>query len=66
MPQVKNQNGSEKLEPGTVLLVSGVDSENDAVLAVENYLRVNRQEQFELSLPEKCENGTYEITLSEG
>lgn len=66
MPQVKNQNGSDELEPGTVLLVSNAESENDAVLAVENYLRVNRQEQFELSLPEKREDGTYEIRLTQG
>lgn len=66
MPQVKNQNEADQIEPGTVLLVSGAESENDAVLAVENYLRMHQQEHFELSLPEKCENGTYEIRLAEG
>lgn len=63
MPQVNNQEMSGKIEPGVVLSVSGAESENDAVLAVENYLRVNKKEHLEMALPEKSENGNYEIRL---
>lgn len=63
MPQVNNQETSGKIEPGVVLSVSGAESENDAVLAVENFLRVNKKEHLEMALPEKRENGNYEIRL---
>jgi len=63
MPSISNQDETGKLEPGVVLAVSGAESENDAILAIENYLRVNQKEHLELAVPEKCENGTYEIRL---
>lgn len=63
MPSITNRDETGRLEPGVVLTVSGAESENDAVLAIENYLRVNRKEHLELAVPEKCENGTYEIRL---
>ncbi|WP_439557261.1 hypothetical protein [Dyadobacter sp.] len=63
MPSVKNQDSSGKLEKGVILSVSDVENENDAILAVENYLREKQTEQFELAVPEKSENGTYEIRL---
>lgn len=63
MPSVKNQNAEGKLEPGAVLSVSGAASENDAILAVENYLRVNQAEYLELAVPEKSVDETYEIRL---
>ncbi|MHA4739272.1 hypothetical protein [Dyadobacter sp. MSC1_007] len=64
MPQVNNRETSGKIEPGVVLSVTGAESENDAVLAVENYLRVNKKEHLELALPEKREDGNYEIRLA--
>ncbi|GGH49843.1 hypothetical protein GCM10007423_52110 [Dyadobacter endophyticus] len=51
------------MEPGVVLTVSGAESENDAVLATENYLRSNGKEYLALAVPEKGENDTYEIRL---
>nr|WP_295923372.1 hypothetical protein [uncultured Dyadobacter sp.] len=63
MPTVKNQNAEGKLEAGVVLSVSGAASENDAVLAIENYLRVNQAEYFELAVPKKSGDDTYEIRL---
>lgn len=63
MPSITNLDETGRLEPGVVLAVSGAESENDAVLAIENYLRVNRKEHLELAVPEKRENGTYEIRL---
>lgn len=63
MPSITNLDETGRLEPGVVLAVSGAESENDAVLAIENYLRVNRKEHLELVVPEKRENGTYEIRL---
>ena len=64
MPQVSNQDEMGKIEPGVVLSVTGAESENEAVLAVENYLRVNKKEHLELALPGKYENGNYEIRLA--
>lgn len=63
MPSITNLDETGRLEPGVVLTVSGAESENDAVLAIENYLRVNQKEHLELAVPEKRENGTYEIRL---
>jgi len=63
MPSITNRDETGRLEPGVVLAVSGAESENDAVLAIENYLRVNQKEHLELAVPEKCEDGTYEIRL---
>lgn len=63
MPSITNRDDSGRLEPGVVLAVSGAESENDAILAIENYLRVNQKEHLELAVPEKCENGTYEVRL---
>lgn len=63
MPSIVNRDETGRLEPGVVLEVSGAESENDAVLAIENYLRVNQKEHFELAVPEKCENGNYQIRL---
>jgi hypothetical protein len=63
MPNITNHDETGRLEPGVVLAVSGAASENDAILAIENFLRVNQKEYLELAVPEKCENGTYEIRL---
>lgn len=63
MPSITNRDDTGRLEPGVVLTVSGAASENDAILAIENFLRVNRKEYLELAVPEKRENGTYEIRL---
>lgn len=63
MPSVVNRDETGRLEPGVVLAVSGAESENDAILAVENFLRVNRKEHLELAVPEKSEDGTFEIRL---
>ncbi|SDG48498.1 hypothetical protein SAMN04487996_11941 [Dyadobacter soli] len=63
MPSITNRDETGRLEPGVVLTVSGTESENDAVLAIENFLRVNQKEHLELAVPEKCENGTYEVRL---
>lgn len=63
MPTVNNQNAEGKLEPGVVLSVSGASSENDAILAIENYLRVNQAEYLELAVPEKHGDDTYEVRL---
>jgi hypothetical protein len=63
MPNITNRDETGRLEPGVVLTVSDAESENDAILAIENYLRVNQKEHLELAVPEKCENGTYEIRL---
>jgi len=63
MPSITNQDETGRLEPGVVLAVSGAESENEAVLAIENYLRVNGKEHLEMAVPEKRENGTYEVRL---
>lgn len=63
MASIINRDETGRLEPGVVLAVSGAESENDAVLAVENYLRVNRKEHLELAVPEKSGDGTYEVRL---
>lgn len=63
MPKITNHDETGRLEPGVVLTVSGAESENDAILAIENFLRVNGKEHLELAVPEKRENGTYEIRL---
>lgn len=63
MPSITNRDETGRLEPGVVLTVSGAETENDAILAVENYLRVNQKEHLELAVPEKTETGTYEVRL---
>ncbi|WP_342083829.1 hypothetical protein [Dyadobacter sp. OTU695] len=63
MPSIINRDETGRLEPGVVLAVSGAESENDAILAIENFLRVNRKEHLELAVPEKSEDGTFEIRL---
>lgn len=63
MPSVTNQNESGKLEPGVVLTVKGAESENEAILAIENYLRENKQEHLEVAVRNKGEDGVYEIAL---
>jgi hypothetical protein len=63
MPNVTNRDQTGRLEPGVVLEVSGAESENEAILAIENYLRANQKEHLEVAVPEKCENGLYEIRL---
>ncbi|WP_188937982.1 hypothetical protein [Dyadobacter endophyticus] len=63
MPSIINRDQTGRLEPGVVLTVSGAESENDAVLATENYLRSNGKEYLALAVPEKGENDTYEIRL---
>ncbi|MBO9611608.1 MAG: hypothetical protein J7619_02875 [Dyadobacter sp.] len=63
MPSITNRDETGRLEPGVILTVSGAESENDAVLAIENYLRVNQKEHLELAMPKKCENDTYEVRL---
>jgi hypothetical protein len=63
MPSVVNRDETGRLEPGVVLAVSDAESENDAILAIENFLRVNRKEHLELAVPEKSEDGTFEIRL---
>ncbi|MGV3602264.1 MAG: hypothetical protein ACO1N1_13715 [Dyadobacter fermentans] len=65
MPSITNREDDGRLEPGVVLVVSGAESENDAVLAFENYLRVNQKEHLELALPEKCEDGSFQVRLEE-
>jgi hypothetical protein len=63
MPSVKNHDNSGKIEKGVTLSVTGVDNENDAILAVENYLREKQLEEFQLAVQENGESGTYEIRL---
>ncbi|WP_353718530.1 hypothetical protein [Dyadobacter sp. 676] len=63
MPNIENLDEAGKLEPGVVLKVTGAASENDAILAVENYLRANRKEQLEVAVPERDEDGVFAIRL---
>lgn len=63
MPSVTNQNEAGKLEPGVVLTVSGAESENEAILAIENYLRENKQEHLEVAVRNQGEDGVYEVAL---
>lgn len=63
MPTITNQNEAGKIESGTVLNVSGAASENEAILAVENYLREHQSEHFELTVNGDGEGSTFEIRL---
>ncbi|GGN05037.1 hypothetical protein GCM10010967_45110 [Dyadobacter beijingensis] len=63
MPSVTNQDKSGRLEPGVVLAVSGAESENEAILVIENYLRANQKEHLELAVTERAEDGVYQIRL---
>ncbi|MCF2488942.1 hypothetical protein [Dyadobacter sp. CY347] len=63
MPNIKNLDPSGAVKSGVKLSVSNASSENEAILAAENYLRVNKGEGLEMSLPEKGDDGNYTITL---
>ncbi|MCF0073886.1 hypothetical protein LZD49_25625 [Dyadobacter sp. CY261] len=63
MPNITNQDKEGRLEPGVVLSISGAESENEAILAIENYLRANQKEHLELAVSQNSENGSYEIRL---
>ncbi|KAA6441266.1 hypothetical protein FEM33_02865 [Dyadobacter flavalbus] len=63
MPNIENQDPSGKVQPGVTLAVTGAESEDEVLLAVENYLRVNKKEELEFALPVKSEDGTYMVTL---
>lgn len=63
MPNIENQDPSGKVESGVTLSVTDAQSEDEVILAVENYLRVNKKEELEFALPEKGENGTYLVKL---
>jgi hypothetical protein len=63
MPTITNQNADGRLEPGVVLTVSGASSENEAILAIENYLREHKQEQLEVAVRSRGEDGVFEIAL---
>jgi len=63
MPNITNRNGSGRLEPGVVLTVTGAESENEAILAVENYLRENKKEDLEITVQEGGDSGSFDIAL---
>lgn len=63
MPNIRNLDPSGSVKSGVTLSVSNVASEDEAILAVENYLRVNKSEGLEMSLPEKGDDGVYTIQL---
>lgn len=63
MPNIKNMDPSGSVQAGVTLSVTNASSENEAILAVENYLRVNNGGALEMSLPEKGEDGSYTIKL---
>ncbi|MCE7065925.1 hypothetical protein [Dyadobacter sp. CY326] len=64
MPDITNQDPSGKLEAGVILAVTGASSEDEAMLAVENYLRVNKKEgSVEMSVLETEDEGSYHIKL---
>ncbi|MCE6987548.1 hypothetical protein [Dyadobacter sp. CY323] len=63
MANITNQHPSGKVEAGSTLTVSGVESENEAILAVENYLRVNQKEGLELAIKDQTADGDFEIKL---
>ncbi|WP_211237770.1 hypothetical protein [Dyadobacter alkalitolerans] len=65
MPNIKNLDPSGSVKSGVTLSVSNVASEDEAILAVENYLRVNKSEGLEMSLPEKGDDGVYTIQLND-
>ncbi|GGB85823.1 hypothetical protein [Dyadobacter sediminis] len=63
MPNIENQDPSGKVQSGATLAVTGAESEDEVLLAVENYLRVNKKEELEFALPVKGEDGTYLVKL---
>jgi hypothetical protein len=63
MANVKNQDPNGKVSAGAILNVEGVASEDEALLAVENYLRVNKQEELEIVIAGELENGGFEVRL---
>ena len=63
MPTIENQDPADALQAGVTLKVSGAASENEAILAVENYLREKNKENLELSVTEKSGEDTYQIRL---
>ncbi|QRR00981.1 hypothetical protein [Dyadobacter sandarakinus] len=63
MPQVDNQDPNGKVEAGVTLHIKGAESENDATLAVENYLRVNKKEELEFAIKDGGAEGDYLVTL---
>jgi hypothetical protein len=64
MPNIKNQDPSGKVQAGVTLTVTDASSEDEAILAVENYLRMHKSEGVEMSLPEAGEDGNYNIRLT--
>ncbi|MCF0048844.1 hypothetical protein MUK70_02820 [Dyadobacter chenwenxiniae] len=65
MPNIENRDPSGSVKAGTTLSVTNASSENEAILAVENYLRVNKGEGLEMSLPTKGDDGSYLIKLED-
>jgi len=65
MPNIENADPSGAVKAGTTLSVTNASSEDEAILAVENYLRSHKAESLELALPEKGEDGSYTIRLEE-
>jgi hypothetical protein len=63
MPKVVNQDPSGRIEPGGLLSVLEASSENEAILAAENFLRLHKQEDLEISVSGGEENNTYQIKL---
>ncbi|MCF0041708.1 hypothetical protein [Dyadobacter fanqingshengii] len=63
MPNIENRDPSGSVKAGVTLSVTNASSEDEAILAVENYLRVNKGEALEMSLPEKGEDGSYIVKL---
>lgn len=63
MPNIKNQDPSGKVASGVTLTVTGASSENEAILAVENYLREHKTEGVEFSVLEDGAEGEFNIKL---
>ncbi|CAG5067725.1 hypothetical protein DYBT9623_00447 [Dyadobacter sp. CECT 9623] len=63
MATIENKDSSGKLAKGVTLSVTGAASENDAILAVENYLREHRAEGLALSVQETGDSDSFEIRL---
>jgi hypothetical protein len=65
MPNVTNTDPSGSIKAGSTLTVSDASSENEAILAAENYLRSHQAESLEMALPEKGDDGSYVIKLND-
>lgn len=63
MPNIQNSDPSGAVKSGVTLTVTDASSEDEAILAVENYLRSKKSESLEMALPEKGDDGAYKITL---